>query len=207
MLVMKQAPTTVEERNALVVGNKGLAYEYARKYFLKCQVVPLDDLCQIALCAMIRAAEKWEPARGKFSTFCHFCIRSDISDAFGRYLAISVPENQVASCAEARERALACESIQSHERSTGQRWETEAPMCLVDPSEALERRENRARLMKFIRPLPRKWRRILKLHFGLDGEVLNLRQISKRLGISHERVRQLEAKAIEKLRRRMGVGA
>ena len=43
--------------------------------------------------------------------------------------------------------------------------------------------------------------KILELHYGLnDGVPLTLQQIANRLGVSRERIRQLEARAIKKLR-------
>ena len=46
---------------------------------------------------------------------------------------------------------------------------------------------------------------MLKLRFGIDVETpLTLREIGERLGISRERVRQLETRALRKLSERMG---
>jgi RNA polymerase sigma factor (sigma-70 family) len=43
-------------------------------------------------------------------------------------------------------------------------------------------------------------RQVLAWRFGLDGEELSLRQIGRRLGMSAERVRQIEQRALAKLR-------
>jgi RNA polymerase sigma factor (sigma-70 family) len=43
-------------------------------------------------------------------------------------------------------------------------------------------------------------RSVLRWRFGLDGETLSLREIAGRLGVSAERVRQLENRALGKLR-------
>jgi RNA polymerase primary sigma factor len=48
-------------------------------------------------------------------------------------------------------------------------------------------------------------RRILSAHYGLDGPEQSLREIAGRLGLSAERVRQLERRAIGKLRAGAGV--
>ena len=47
--------------------------------------------------------------------------------------------------------------------------------------------------------------RILSLRFGLEDEgPQTLREVGKRLGLSRERVRQLEKRALQKLRAAMG---
>ena len=42
---------------------------------------------------------------------------------------------------------------------------------------------------------------VIRLRYGLDGEPVTLREVGKRLGVSHERVRQLESSALEHLAR------
>jgi DNA-directed RNA polymerase, sigma subunit (sigma70/sigma32) len=56
-------------------------------------------------------------------------------------------------------------------------------------------------LHDIISKLPEKERKVLELRYGLNGnEPLTLREIGDALGISRERVRQLETRAIKKLR-------
>jgi RNA polymerase sigma factor (sigma-70 family) len=47
-------------------------------------------------------------------------------------------------------------------------------------------------------------RHVLELRYGVDGEELSLRQVGERLGLSGERVRQLERRALAKLGAAMG---
>lgn len=49
-------------------------------------------------------------------------------------------------------------------------------------------------------------RNVLELRYGLDGDELSLRQVGERLGLSGERVRQLERRALAKLGAAMGGG-
>ncbi len=42
---------------------------------------------------------------------------------------------------------------------------------------------------------------IMKLHYGLDGTMLTLQQIGDRFGLTRERIRQIEQRAIKKLKR------
>ena len=64
---------------------------------------------------------------------------------------------------------------------------------------------DRTRLMKAISQLPERDQMILKLRYGLaDHEhTMTLRQIAEVVGISRERVRQLEHQALEELRRKL----
>ncbi len=56
--------------------------------------------------------------------------------------------------------------------------------------------------------LPLRERQILELRFGLSGENQTLEEVGKRLKVSRERIRQLEKRGLERLRRlaqRMGI--
>jgi RNA polymerase primary sigma factor len=56
-------------------------------------------------------------------------------------------------------------------------------------------------LHKALRELPDREREVLRLRYGLNGDVdpHSLEQIGRRLGLTRERVRQLEARALERL--------
>jgi len=47
--------------------------------------------------------------------------------------------------------------------------------------------------------LPERERRILELRFGFDGDPASLEEIGREVGLTRERVRQLEAEAFDKL--------
>jgi RNA polymerase primary sigma factor len=50
-----------------------------------------------------------------------------------------------------------------------------------------------------VETLPERQRRVLELRFGFDGEVQSLEKIGKELGITRERVRQLEQDGLARL--------
>jgi RNA polymerase primary sigma factor len=56
-------------------------------------------------------------------------------------------------------------------------------------------------LLPLLSVLSERERTILSLHYGLDGEELSRRQIAERLGISERRVKDIERRALSKLRR------
>jgi RNA polymerase primary sigma factor len=82
---------------------------------------------------------------------------------------------------------------------------------LADPSaeEAYERVPDEidaAELPTLLRGLDERERTIVRSRFGLDGPELTLRELAGTLGVSAERVRQLEQRALGKLRAAVGEG-
>jgi RNA polymerase primary sigma factor len=71
----------------------------------------------------------------------------------------------------------------------------------VAPGEEVEASSLRELLSDLLRRLTPLEVRVLKLRYGLmDGETLSLTQLGERLGVSGERVRQIEARALSRLR-------
>ena len=78
-----------------------------------------------------------------------------------------------------------------------------APDPEADAVDSLRRREVR----RAIAALPERERRVVELRFGIGGEPKALEAIGKELGITRERVRQLEAEALTKLERELAAAA
>jgi RNA polymerase primary sigma factor len=69
----------------------------------------------------------------------------------------------------------------------------------LDPEEEAVESLRRREVRRAIAALPERERRIIELRFGVGGEPKALEAIGKDLGITRERVRQLEAEALQKL--------
>ena len=71
----------------------------------------------------------------------------------------------------------------------------------VSPAEAATLSLLREQLHQILQDLPPREVRILQLRYGLvDGETYTLKQIGNKLGVTRERVRQIEAQALSRLR-------
>ncbi|MGB2875109.1 MAG: RNA polymerase sigma factor RpoD/SigA, partial [Gaiellaceae bacterium] len=69
----------------------------------------------------------------------------------------------------------------------------------LDPAAEAADSLRRQAIRRAVANLPERERRILELRFGFESEPASLEQIGRELGITRERVRQLEAEAFERL--------
>ena len=78
------------------------------------------------------------------------------------------------------------------------RIEDEKSLLPVDVIDAVRRSEL---VEEWLGMLDENERRILRLRFGLEGEPETLEKIGRRFGVTRERIRQIEVKALDKLKR------
>ncbi len=69
------------------------------------------------------------------------------------------------------------------------------------PENEIEQRQRRRIVRRALLTLPERERMILERHYGLSGEPQTLQEIGRQLGLTRERVRQLEAHALATLSR------
>ena len=69
----------------------------------------------------------------------------------------------------------------------------------VDPAEEAGEALRRSTVRAALQTLPEHERRILELRFGFHGEQQSLEAIAREVGLSRERVRQLEQRALAEL--------
>jgi len=75
----------------------------------------------------------------------------------------------------------------------------------ISPSQVAARRMLRDQLMSIIRELTPREQKILAMRFGLeDGITHTLEEVGREFGVTRERIRQIEAKALERIRTHSG---
>jgi RNA polymerase primary sigma factor len=73
------------------------------------------------------------------------------------------------------------------------------------PDSALEESDDLQRVLKFLETMDAREAAILRMRFGLNQEPKSLKEIGEHLGLTRERVRQIENVALVKLRNELGV--
>lgn len=112
-----------------------------------------------------------------------------------------VDEDQLANLIAADRPAKALEEpLEGEEGAVGTFGELLADPLAEDEYERVVSAVAASELRDLLSGLSDRERSVLRARFGLDGHTLSLREIASRLGISAERVRQIENRALGKLR-------
>jgi RNA polymerase sigma-70 factor (ECF subfamily) len=96
---------------------------------------------------------------------------------------------------------IAANAVADRARRAARERGNPAPERGVEPEPALERVEEQARLFRLVRELPEDQRRVIEMRFA---QAKSIREIAGELGRSEGAVKQLQFRAVQSLRRRMG---
>jgi len=199
----------LECQNELVVSNLGFVVKIACEY--QHLGLPLDDLLNEGNLGLVRAAARYDHRRGiKFITYASFWVRKAILKALADQPAIvRVPEYQRKKLSRhdpARtplwpRRAAVSLDEPASSQGRARLIDTLADGDWANPEREILKRQDLAGLRRAMCRLNTKERAVIAWRFGLAAEpFLTLKEIGSRLGISRERVRQIEAAARVKLR-------
>ena len=171
---------SIEIKNILIRSNLRLVVSIAKKHMR-----PTDNFFEMVSdgnISLIRAIEKFDFTRGfKFSTYASWSIMKNYA------------------------RSIPAQNVQRDRYRTGN---DELFMASVDTrtdqfeQELVNQRQHEA-IEKILNRLDERERNIIMLRFGLtqDGQSQTLEQLGGRFGVTKERIRQLEHRALLKLRK------
>ena len=189
---MSRCRLTPDEIDAEVKRHTGImwrvANQAARRWPLAGQV---DDFFQEARIGLLRAAETFDKRRGfKFLTYAYFWMRQ-YCQRFGergglirapRYVQPKPVVVQHATLADEKGNEVGMESLLLAREDC-------RPDAEISPA-----------VRRGLASLDWRSREIIEYRFGLRGQSLTLRETAVIFGITRERVRQLQAKAMARLR-------
>lgn len=223
--------------NRLVECNLLLVVSVAKKYY-GCGL-PLLDLIQEGNLGLIKAAEKYDGAKGfRFSTYATYWIRQAISRALGdQSRTIRIPANMVellskvkkasAMLAQQLERQPSDEEIAQYigadldkvqtvldisqavgslDVAVDDEGETSVGDLIADtnaenPYYNMVKEANLQIVENVLSTLSTKEADILRMRFGINADKpMTLEEVGQHYGVTRERIRQVENKAIRKLR-------
>ncbi|MBV9410567.1 MAG: sigma-70 family RNA polymerase sigma factor [Acidimicrobiia bacterium] len=220
-----QASAGRQAKQRFIQSNLRLVVSIAKRY--QSSGLPLLDLVQEGNLGLIRAVEKFEYRKGfKFSTYATWWIRQAISRAIAdKSRTIRVPVHMVETVAQVSRAATRLSRTLGREPTVDE-IATESGLApdpvslfehvgddnaeLVDfledrnaetPFEAAATVMQQHELWTVLSSLSDREQRVLELRFGLVGErPRTLEEVGQEFQVTRERIRQIEAKALSKLR-------
>jgi len=216
-------------KRRIVEGNMGLVFYVAKKY--TGYGVPFEDLVQEGIIGLMRGVDRYDPDRGEFSTLAVEWIEQSVQRVVLSYRHIvSFPARLLertskilkfeAQLRQELEREPTFEEIAERaglsEEEVKEISVVQAPLSLDEPvgdddftlMDVLGYEDDPSRYVstvpEVIKDFPEKERVVLELRYGLeDGIERTLEEVGQKLGVTRERVRQIELKGFERLKKRL----
>jgi RNA polymerase sigma factor (sigma-70 family) len=169
--------------------------------------VPFEDLIAEGCVGLLKAIRRYRPESGtRFMTYASFWVRKEI------LAAVVEQPHPVHVPRYARDHGTFASRPVRLDAGPGGTAESPLSGLLRDelpgPAETAIAREHRARVRRHLLTLPPREQAVLAWRFGLGGQPSQtLNEIGRRLGLSRERVRQIEVAALEELRGAVGTRA
>lgn len=187
-------------REQLVKSNMKLVLKIASDY--RNYGMEFEDIVSNGVLGLLKAIEVFDATKGDFSPCASVWINKYIRMGFdtGR----SVHTKRYDRMTEEERSSSVVESLNEKVGDGETEFADRLASTVPTPSEAVEKASSLEAMREAINALDSREQLIVRSRYGLDGHgVLTLEQLASKLNCTRERVRQLEALACNKLRRRL----
>ena len=186
----------------LVKSNMRLVVKIANDYKWHSRM-EFEDIVSSGTIGLLKAIDKFDPEKGAFSACASAYINKYIRMALDSYRGIHTKRYDRMTQEERSSFVVESlnEKVGDGDTEFAESLEADCPT----PCERVTLDDSvRAMLEAMDRVLDSREQFIIRSRYGLDGNgVLTLREIAERLGMTHERVRQIEVSALTKLREQL----
>lgn len=188
-------------REQLVKGNMKLVVKIANDY--KYGRMDFEDIVSSGTVGLLKAIEMFDPEKGAFPQYASAWINKYIRMALDSYRGIHTKRYD--RMTQEERSSYVMESLNEKVGDGDTEFADSLASDEVSPSEAVEKASSIKAMHDAIdNALDSREQYIVRTRYGLDGNgVLTLREIADKLGMTHERVRQIEVSALTKLRERL----
>lgn len=188
-------------REQLVRSNMRLVLKIANDY--KRYRMDFEDIVSNGTIGLLKAIEMFDPEKGAFPQYASAYINKFIRMGFDQCRAIHTKRYD--RMKQEERSSLVVESLNEKVGDGDTEFADSLEADCPTPCERVALDDSvRAMLEAMDRVLDSREKFIVRTRYGLDGSgVLTLREIAEKLGMTHERVRQIEVSALAKLRERL----
>ncbi len=201
-LLIQAAEGDVNAKAKLVSSNLRFVVKIAHQY--KNRGLELDDLISEGNCGLIAAVEHFNLSNeNRFTTYAVWWIRQAITKALCEQAsAIRFPLNkskESAECFKSFKSLDACIDVNGEAGNT--MTDMLAETKYKTPEDETVTSIQNENLRAALKELDSRERNIIAMRYGLNGnKAMSLREISDKINLSRERIRQIEMSCLEKLR-------